>query len=590
MDDRYYTEELSYLLDLSKEFSHRHSDKAQMLHFEDVRSREPNLERLLESFAFLSSRIRKRLDDDFPQIADGLFSLVWPGYVNFLPSCCLAEFSPQAGIFTESATIPKGAMIDSEPSQNNIRCRFRTTLDVDILPIKLSKVAVELKGSTSVMTMTFGIFEKADRSSLANRRLRIHIVDDPMSSFQLFDLLLGMDDGLPNVRSITLSAFTFENESLGSWNLSHDAITPVGLTQAELLLPTHKSALWRFDLLREFFLFPLKFLAFELDVLKYAATHIEIDTFAVAFHIEREWPADLHLSKKQFRLNSVPIINLFKHEAAPIRLDGNTHQYTVVGDIQNPEYFQVYSIDKVESVEGGILNPIVYEPLYAADSYTAPSTESKRTYAVDRSKASWDGWETVIRFFNSSIDNEFSEEEIVSLWTTCTNGHLTDKLSIHQIHFPVSDIKEGLNVQNITPPTRFFVPDIENISLWRWMSHAALNTLSIQSSERFRSFLLLHDFTNADTNRRKVEGINSIHMKPIRVLSKGALISGIAVELAIQEDKFVHLGEIQLFARILSVFLTSYASMNSCIQLTVTALPSNHRIIFEPGIGEGHCL
>ena len=121
MDDRYYTEEINYLLELGREFAKQHPQKARMLHLDDVRSRDPNVDRLIESFAFLTSRIRKRLDDDFPQIADGLLSLMWPGYINPVPSFSLLEFQPASGSIADVISIPKAVRIDSEPVLDGVQ-------------------------------------------------------------------------------------------------------------------------------------------------------------------------------------------------------------------------------------------------------------------------------------------------------------------------------------------------------------------------------------------------------------------------------------------------------------------------------------
>ena len=84
----------------------------------------------------------------------------------------------------------------------------------------------------------------------------------------------------------------------------------------------------------------------------------------------------------------------------------------------------------------------------------------------------------------------------------------------------------------------------------------------------------------------KIEGINSITMAPTRNLFKGALVPGTSVEITINEENFTDEGEIQAFARVLSSFMSSYASINSYIQLSLVLAPSNHKIVIQPRLGE----
>lgn len=60
MFNKYYQDELSYLREMGREFSQAHPDAAPYL---SEAGADPDVERLLEGFAFLSGRIRQRLDD-----------------------------------------------------------------------------------------------------------------------------------------------------------------------------------------------------------------------------------------------------------------------------------------------------------------------------------------------------------------------------------------------------------------------------------------------------------------------------------------------------------------------------------------------
>ena len=89
---RYYEEELNYLVESGREFARLHPDRAEHLALADPRYRDPHVERLIESFAFLTGRVRQRLDDDFPELTHALLGLVWPHYLQPIPSIALLAF------------------------------------------------------------------------------------------------------------------------------------------------------------------------------------------------------------------------------------------------------------------------------------------------------------------------------------------------------------------------------------------------------------------------------------------------------------------------------------------------------------------
>ena len=86
MFNKYYQEELSFLRELGKEFSRAHPAAA---HFLSEAGSDPDVERLLEGFAFLTGRIREKLDDELPELTSTLLNLLWPHYLRSVPAMTL---------------------------------------------------------------------------------------------------------------------------------------------------------------------------------------------------------------------------------------------------------------------------------------------------------------------------------------------------------------------------------------------------------------------------------------------------------------------------------------------------------------------
>ncbi|EPV8538675.1 type VI secretion system baseplate subunit TssF [Escherichia coli] len=77
---------MRYLREAGKEFAQAYPDRAAMLNLDKPGARDPYVERLFEGFAFLMGSLREKLDDDLPELTEGLVSLLWPHYLRTIPS------------------------------------------------------------------------------------------------------------------------------------------------------------------------------------------------------------------------------------------------------------------------------------------------------------------------------------------------------------------------------------------------------------------------------------------------------------------------------------------------------------------------
>ena len=72
-----------------------------------------------------------------------------------------------------------------------------------------------------------------------------------------------------------------------------------------------------------------------------------------------------------FLTNCVPVINLFRHRAEPMRLDGTQFENRVVADARRPEALEIHSIERVMATSpDGTEHPI--EPFFGVRHDSAP--------------------------------------------------------------------------------------------------------------------------------------------------------------------------------------------------------------------------
>src|SRR6476619_5312994 len=103
---RCYLKELSYLRRMGERVARRHPKIARRLELQADECPDPHVERLIESFAFLAARIQTDLDNDFPEIATELLDVLYPNYLNPVPSMTVVRFDVEPKI-TKPVEIPR---------------------------------------------------------------------------------------------------------------------------------------------------------------------------------------------------------------------------------------------------------------------------------------------------------------------------------------------------------------------------------------------------------------------------------------------------------------------------------------------------
>jgi len=79
---------------MGAEFAQKYPKIAGRLLLEPDRCADPHTERLIEAFAFIAGRIFQKIDDDFPEIAASLLNIIYPHYINPIPSMSVVKVEP----------------------------------------------------------------------------------------------------------------------------------------------------------------------------------------------------------------------------------------------------------------------------------------------------------------------------------------------------------------------------------------------------------------------------------------------------------------------------------------------------------------
>lgn len=573
MLNRYYLQELAALRDLGAEFAEAHPSIASML---SGSSADPDVERLLEGVAFLTGLIREKLDDDFPEIIHDLIHLIWPHYLRPLPSAAIVAFQPKSSL-KQALQIKKGVQLASVPVAGT-SCLFQTCFDVEVQPIQILDVSfVETPGMPSAIRVkleTKGI----GLNNLQLKSLRFHLAGDYSSACDKYFILRHY------LRRIVIKG----EDQQSSFPLNKEQLQPVGLNMTDGTIPYPGNSFPGYRILQEYFTLPENFLFLDLTGLEEWFNRGDGTRFEIFFELDTIPFQMPRIRSKDFILFATPVLNLFRHEADPVRLDHRMSEYRVRPAASNLSHFQVYSVDSVIGYIQGTAAAREYQhfdhfnrngasgPVYNTSQRKSPSRRLTDTY-ISVSYSKKDGPPL---------------PETLSIGLTCTNGDLPDSLQVGDISQPTSSTPEFITFSNISPPTSGAQPPLEKNLLWRLLGHLSLNYTSLADIKNLRTLLGLYlfpdtkDRTTLLANQKRIDGLQNIRSAPGDRLVNGLMLRGREIHLEARYDHFASQGDLYLFSSILNEFLAVYSTFNSFTRLTLKESLRGEIISWPARIGE----
>ncbi len=582
MDDQllqYYERELTYIRAMAAEFARTYPKIAGRLLLEPDRCEDPHTERLIEAFAFISGRIHKKIDDDFPQITESLFNILYPHYINPIPSMSIVKFEPIRQNVPEGGyQIENRAKLYSKPVRG-APCQFITTQPVMMWPVEVVSAGLRdpleiTSGAPQAIFIELKPFNKLKFSQLRWETLRFFLNGPSQHVFHLYELLMN------NVSEIIYEAVDSKGRSR-TVALGPDNIKPVGFEPDERMLPYSRRSFPGYSLLFEYFCFPEKFLFFDLCGLKQVAQISAADTFRVWINLKRSAKSNLVIDADTFMLNAAPAVNLFKRIAEPIRVEQRKTEYQVVADVRRPQATEVFSVDQVKSTSMGAPGKeIEYKPFYSIRHHLDDKeAQHHNAFWHLQRQASTNseigGTDVFLAFTGPDYIPLDPGVEILTVHITCTNRDLPARLSFGD---PAGDFDLEVEapvarINSLIKPTPTRRPFLGGELQWRLISHLSLNYMSlVQDGESaLKEILKLYDFDNSPTTRQQIDGIASLSSQHVTKRIGQSFSRGVQVTVEFDEEKFVGTG-LFLFASILERFLAQYVSVNSFSQMVVKTL------------------
>ena len=645
-----YERELKFFFAHAEDFAAEYPGIAQRLGGLARDRSDPMIGGLLEGAAFLAARVQLKLKSEFPEFINNLLDQLVPNYLAPTPSCILARVKPTYGdpSLREGRVIARGSNLDAAyvKQDSRVACRFKSRAPVTLWPFEIT--GAEYYQSSAPMQ---ALGAPVTRDAVAGLRLTLTcrtmaMADDepddetcrklPESWFagckvkNLPIQLVG-----PDADADALCEQLFAH-NCGTWfrylddfgdpkiiSGPENCLAQVGFDEAESLFPNDDRVFQGFDLLREYFVFPRRFLGFDITRLEETLARVPSRTVDIIFAFnERNMRLVPAVKPEMFALYTTPAVNLFEMNTDRVQVRSNQNEYHVVADKSRYLDFEPHRILDVYAHRSGGGEKIAVRPLYSileeSDNsaglvYTVRRIPRRRTIEERRygTLSHYVGSDIFLSLGDQSgLDDDHGVAEL-SVRALCSNRHLTESLPSGDGEADFRFVEdESLSVQCIAGPTlprESIVSYLQSrtevahtgVVAWRLLNMLSLNHLGLvehgggKNAQALREMLsMFADLTDTATERR-IRGILSVDSRrAVRRIRQSEGIGparGSEITVTLDGKAFEGSGAFLLGA-VLDRFYAEYASFNHFTQLIVRTPERGEVMRWPPRIGRRRLL
>lgn len=634
-----YNRELALLYEGAKEFAEDYPGIAERLGGLTQDNLDPAVAGLLEGAAFMAARVQLKLDTEFETFTAEMLDQLLPNFMAPTPSTILVQADPVFGDddMEKGKYFAPGSYLDARyvDRDQRISCRFRLCAPLELWPLRLSaarfvvgptvfqSMGLEVDARTAGgLILSFLRPVSADEKDKPGKpvtgikadTLTVHLVGEQSESIAIYEHMF------TNVSRATIRYLDARGDP-AFVRLDADFLEQIGFGDDEAIFAEDTRVFRGFSLLREFFLFPQKFLGFRLKglrklfaVIKSAAFDLMIEMDAVRPNLVARVNAD------HFRLFAAPAVNLFEENCSQVKLDNLRHEYLVSSDSSPSTHYEVHRIREVFAFYAGVQTKIPVHPLYGLPAdvmqprealyFTAKQRPRRKTSKEKRfgQTQGYSGSETFISIYEPGHLDSDDRVKRLQIKLLCSNRHLPQYLPIAQggADFRLND-DTSLPLRCIAGPTapRESVLELERNAPhrmhsgpvhWRLISFLSLNFLGLDNrgskdgAAGLRELLLLFTDVSSQVTDRQLQGLKSVTSRPVvrTIRRAGGFHAARGTEVTLKFDERAFEGSgVFLIGAILDRFLAEYASVNSFTQVVMQSDQRGIIKTWPPRTGQG---
>lgn len=603
MDDdallSYYNRELNYMRKSGAEFSEKHPKIAGRLRIDKDIVEDPHVSRLIESFSFLTARIRHSLDDSFPELTESLMGVLYPDYHAPIPSFSIAELSLLPHL-QQKVSIKGGEKLRLNDDSGN-QCFYQTCADFDILPALIDKIqfsALPVKAPSlsadiqkkqitqSILKLKILPSDEDGAFEFEQDGLRFYINAQPSVAFKIHQLLLNSAIG------ITIAENAFDPSPI---SIKPSSIKSFGFSDDErMLLPGGRTSLSH-NLLIEYFLMPQKFLFFTLEEMAPVWDKYPHGFEIFIYFDSHDTDLAKSLDDRSLLLGCVPIVNLFESSSEPLQASDIVHEMILRPGQHESRFADIYRIKEVYAInsEG---EKVTIPPFYGSHvdgSKSGVYWSQRRENSTFQKGSISQGTDTYISFVDADYNIIRPDSNwIINADLICMNRDQPNKLQFGPGQ-PVVNFVEGgagLRMDCLIPPTPTILPHLNNSTRWQLVSQLSLQHFSgSHGLQQLKEMLTLYNFNDSKEIAALIDGLVDLSTEVVtaRLLDKGksAMCQGTHFLLTCDESYYSGHG-LYLFGMLLDEFLSQFCSMNTFVQVSIkTTKYSRVEFSWPPRIG-----
>lgn len=268
-EERYYREELDYLRQLGKLLG---CEKPYLARFLNEKEGDPDVERLMEAFAFLSGGLRQKLEDEFPELTHGIINMLWPNYLRPVPSMAVIEYQPVAKQYSAPVQVCRDELICSGSVRATSLGR-KILATGDLIPPPVCHFTL----ARDVWLQPLHIRDVRDVSTLEEGVIEIEFFTEGNVSPKILDLnkltfWLGNQDEYTRHHLYLWFSERLMNAELIAGErrvpLPDLWLDAAGFEREDALLPWPKNVHTGYQVLQEYFCYPERFFSFICGMLR----------------------------------------------------------------------------------------------------------------------------------------------------------------------------------------------------------------------------------------------------------------------------------------------------------------------------------
>ncbi|WP_395665431.1 type VI secretion system baseplate subunit TssF [Methylocella sp.] len=627
----HYDRELKLLHEEARAFAEDYPGVAERLGGLLDERMDPMIAGLLEGAAFLAARVQLKLKHEFPEFTNNLIEQLVPDYLAPTPSALLLRAAPPYDdpALRDGLTIEPGAYLEAvyRERERQVACRFRLAAKITLLPFEIvgadyygSPAPLQALGAPVGPETLAGLRISFTHRSAALREdepaaeeagTRPELWFDGCRFDELPIYFLGAEsDAVALYEQIFACRAGVYLRYLDPFGdpvvvpLPSDSIEQIGFRDDEALFPKNERVFSGFELLREYFVFPRKFLGMRLTGLRKVLKKLPArDVDLIIAFSELNPRLQVATRPDMFALYAAPAVNLFEKTLDRVQVKPNQHEYHVVPDRSRTLDFEPCRILSVFAHHRGGEDKRPVRPLYCAEveagsgglHYAVRRLPRRRTAREEKYGPTSDymGSDMFISIVDHSPDAEARSVAELSVRALCSNRHLPELLPTGQggADFRFID-NMSIELQCAAGPTRPREPVVAQLRsrsesayagrvAWRLVNLLSLNHLGLvergagAAAEALRETLAMFADMSDSATERRVRGVRSVDSRPVarrvRQANGVGVARGTEVTVTIDEKAFEGAGAFLLGA-VLDRFYCEYAGFNHFTQTVVRSV------------------